>query len=72
MIKLLPTPKNCQILGEGRISLAAAVCTDHKEFVPYQATLGDFFARALDMPLALDTEGASCCALMLTLPPMLT
>ena len=57
MIKLLPTPKNCQTLGEGRISLAAAVCTDHKEFVPYQATLGDFFARALDMPLALDTEG---------------
>ncbi|MBE6691074.1 MAG: hypothetical protein E7590_07330 [Ruminococcaceae bacterium] len=57
MIKLLPTPKNCQTLGEGRIALAAAVCTDHKEFVPYQATLGDFFARAFDMPLALDTEG---------------
>ena len=57
MIKLLPTPKSCQTLGEGRISLAAAVCTDHKEFVPYQATLGDFFARAFDMPLALDTEG---------------
>ena len=57
MIKLLPTPKSCQTLGEGRVSLAAAVCTDHQEFVPYQATLGHFFARAFETPLAIDTEG---------------
>lgn len=69
MIKLLPTPKSCQTLGEGRVSLAAAVCTDHKEFVPFQATLGDFFTRAFERPLVTDTAGGIALCFDATLAP---
>ncbi|MBE6703142.1 MAG: hypothetical protein E7585_07000 [Ruminococcaceae bacterium] len=57
MIRLLPTPKSCQTFGDEHISLAVAVCTDHKDFAPCQATLADFFAHAFEAALATDTAG---------------
>ncbi len=55
MISILPTPKQCNEYG-GELSLSAAVCTAHADFLPYQSTLADLFER-IGSPLKTDTDG---------------